>query len=86
MYTLAMSTYSITDARQELPTVIDEAQKKPVFIQRHGQSAAVVISPSYYEKLLAALEDIEDLTAIEESLADPKPSIPWEEVKRELGF
>jgi hypothetical protein len=45
-----------------------------------------VISPSYYEKLLAALEDIEDLNSIEESLADKKPSIPWEQVKRELGF
>jgi prevent-host-death family protein len=86
MYTLDMSTYSITDARQELPAVIDEAQKKPVFIQRHGQSVAVVISHSYYEKLLTALEDIEDLTAIRESLANPKPSIPWEQVKRELGF
>jgi hypothetical protein len=38
--------------------------------------------------LLEALEDRLDLEAIEQALADPenKKSIPWDQVKKELGL
>jgi len=32
------------------------------------------------------MEEIEDLNAYDEAMADPSPSIPWEQVKRDLGI
>ena len=82
MYPSLMSTYSVKSFRQQLSAVIDEAQKIPVFIRHNDENVAVVISANYYEKLLTALEDVEDLASIKESLTDPKSSIPWVQMKR----
>lgn len=81
-----MTTFPLSDARRELPSLIDQAQTEAITILRHGIPAAVVLSPSRYEELLAALEDLHDLALIEASLSDISPSIPWELVKRELGL
>jgi len=81
-----MTTFPLSDARRELPSLIDQAQTEAITISRHGIPAAVVLSPSRYEELLSALEDMEDLASIEASLKDPSPSIPWELVKSELGL
>ena len=81
-----MTTFPLSDARRELPSLIDQAQTEAITISRHGIPAAVVLSPSRYEELLSALEDMEDLASIEASLKDPSPSISWELVKSELGL
>jgi prevent-host-death family protein len=81
-----MTTFPLSDARRELPSLIDQAQTEAITISRPGIPAAVVLSPSRYEELLSALEDMEDLASIEASLKDPSPSIPWELVKSELGL
>ncbi|MSO63839.1 MAG: type II toxin-antitoxin system Phd/YefM family antitoxin [Candidatus Planktophila sp.] len=81
-----MTTFPLSDARRELPSLIDQAQTKAITISRHGIPAAVVLSPSRYEELLTALEDLQDLALIESSLSDTSPSIPWELVKGELGL
>jgi len=81
-----MTTFPLSDARRELPSLIDQAQTEAITISRHGVPAAVVVSPSRYEELLSALEDMEDLASIEASLKDASPSIPWELVKSELGL
>ncbi len=81
-----MTTFPLSDARRELPSLIDQAQTEAITISRHGIPAAVVLSPSRYEELLTALEDLQDLALIEASLSDTSPSIPWETVKKELGL
>jgi antitoxin Phd len=81
-----MTTFPLSDARRELPSLIDQAQTEAITISRHGIPAAVVLSPSRYEELLSALEDLHDLALIEASLSDTSPSIPWELVKSELGL
>ena len=81
-----MTTFPLSDARHELPSLIDQAQTEAITISRHGIPAAVVLSPSRYEELLSALEDLHDLALIEASLSDTSPSIPWELVKSELGL
>jgi antitoxin Phd len=81
-----MTTIPLSDARRELPSLIDQAQTQAITISRHGVPAAVVLSPSRYEELISALEDLEDLATIETSLKDSSPSIPWETVKKELGL
>jgi antitoxin Phd len=86
MYILAMKMIPLSDARRDLPSLVDAAMAEPQQITRHGKPAAVLISPSMYERLLEAIEDAEDLKAIEESMADTGPSIPWAQVKKELGL
>ncbi len=81
-----MTTFPLSDARRELPSLIDQAQTEAITISRHGIPAAVLLSPSRYEELLSALEDLHDLALIEASLSDTSPSIPWELVKSELGL
>lgn len=66
--------------------VVDKAATEPVFIERRGEVAAVVISPSRYEQLLEALEDREDEQAFDEALAEEGDNIPWEQVKADLGW
>ncbi len=45
------------------------AKSEAVFIERRGQRAAVVISPEQYERMLAALEDAEDVAAFDGAMA-----------------
>jgi prevent-host-death family protein len=80
-----MESIPLNEARRNLPTLINDAQSKAITISRHGIPAAVVISPSRYEELLSALENMENLALIEASLKDTSPSIPWEQIKKEYG-
>ncbi len=80
-----MESIPLNEARRNLPTLINDAQTQAITISRHGVPAAVVVSPSRYEELLSALEDMEDLASIEASLKDASPSIPWEQIKKGYG-
>ena len=81
-----MSTMSVTEARENFSEAIATSAVEAVFIQKHGENAAVLISPERYEQLMDALEEIQDVIAIKEALEDPNPNIPWDEVRRELGL
>lgn len=86
MYTWFMSNMSVADARKHFSDVIARSETEAVFIERRGQSAAVVISPSYYERMLAALEEADDVAAFDEAMAEEGPNIPWTQVKADLGW
>ena len=86
MYTLFMKSFPLTDARRELPTLVDKSAKEPILITRHGEEAAVLLSPSLYEKMLDAMEELEDIAAVDEAQKDKRPGIPWEQVKKNLGL
>lgn len=81
-----MSTMSVTEARENFSEAIATSAVEAVFIQKHGENAAVLISPERYEELMDALEEIEDMTSYDSAMADTSPNIPWEEVKRQLGL
>lgn len=81
-----MTTYSVSEARENFSEAIATSAVEAVFIQKHGEAAAVLISPERYEQLMNALEEIEDLRAIELAKLDTRPSIPWEQVKANLGL
>lgn len=81
-----MSIVSVADARSHLSDVIARSKDEAVIIERRGQRAAVVISPEQYERMLAALEDAEDAEAFDEAMAEEGPSIPWDQVKADLGW
>jgi prevent-host-death family protein len=86
MYTKFMSIVSVADARNHLSDVIARSKTEAVFIERRGQRAAVVVSPEYYERMLEALEDSEDVAAFDEAMAEEGPSVPWAQVKADLGW
>jgi prevent-host-death family protein len=79
-----MSELSITDARDQFPSVIASAKKKPVRITRHGKDVAVVINPSLYESLIAAQEELEDIAAFDAAMEEKSPNIPWAQVQKDL--
>ena len=81
-----MSELSISDARAELSHVISRAKKKPITIVRHGKPVAVLITPSLYEKFVESMEELEDIAAFDAAINDGDPSIPWEQVKKDLGL
>ena len=80
------STMSVADARKSFAEALERSGEGPVFIERRGRRAAVLISPSEYERLLDAVEEQEDVTAFDEAMADEGPNIPWSQVKVDLGW
>lgn len=81
-----MSELSVTDARAELPAAIKKSQKSPVHILKHGEPVAVLISPTLYQEMLEAMEELDDIAAYDEAKASGGAPIPWEQVKRDLGL
>ena len=77
---------SVADARKNLAEAIERSAEGPVFIERRGHRAAVLISPQEYERMLDALEEQEDIEAFDEAMAEEGPSIPWAQVKADLGW
>jgi len=80
---------TVTDARERFSEVLDAAERGPVFLTKHGRRQAVVLSAVQYERLLELVEDAEDLAAVDEAMAAierGEPTIPWEDIKRDLGL
>lgn len=86
MYALEMSTISVTDARSRLPELIERAQAEAVFLERRGKLEAVVVSPEQYSRMMAALEDAADVEAFDTAMSDEGENIPWDQVKKDLGW
>lgn len=81
-----MTTITVSEARKNLPALLKTAQTAPVTVGRRGHAEAVIVSAARYEELLSAWEDAEDIAASDAAIADDGPNIPWEEVKRDLGW
>lgn len=77
---------SVAEARNNLAAAIEHSGDGPVFIERRGRRAAVLISPDEYERLLDALEEQDDVDAFDEAMAEEGPNIPWAQVKSDLGW
>ncbi|CAN5328503.1 hypothetical protein BH09ACT6_BH09ACT6_03920 [soil metagenome] len=86
MYGLIMSIVSVADARNHLSEVIARSKSEAVFIERHRQRAAVVVSPEQYERMREALEDAEDVAAFDDAMEEEGPNVPWAPVKEDLGW
>ncbi len=81
-----MVTLSVSAAREQLAEVVEQAGREPVVIERYGRAAAVMISPARYAELMDALEEVQDIAAFDEAMAEEGPNIPWEQVKADLGW
>lgn len=84
--TVTGSAVAVSEARKSLPSLIETAESQAVTLHRHGRAVAVVISPQRYEELLEVEEELADLDAYDEAMAESGPAIPWEQVKIDLGW
>lgn len=81
-----MVTVGIAHARQHFAELIEQAQHEPVGLSRHGETQAVVVSSAVYERMLAAYEEYVDAQEFDAAMRENSPNLPWDEVKRELGW
>jgi prevent-host-death family protein len=86
LYSVVMSTMAVSEAREKLSDAVEAAQTEPVFLERYGRPAAVLVSPERYEELMEALEDAEDVAAFDAAMGEDGANIPWEQVKADLGW
>jgi prevent-host-death family protein len=83
---------SVSDARRDLPSVIDTARSthEPVWISRRGHRVAAVIDADQLEHLQALAEDMADILDAEAAHAEMREAaeepVPWEQVKVDLGL
>lgn len=85
-YHHCMVTMSVSAAREQLAEAVELASHEAVVLERYGHAAAVMISPARYEELMDALDEVEDIAAFDEAMAEEGPNIPWEQVKADLGW
>ena len=81
-----MIDMTISEAREDFSATVDAALKQPVSISRHGKRVAIILDPSLYEQMLDAMEEREDIAAFDEAMKDKSKAIPFDQVKKELGW
>ena len=47
-----MKTFSVSEARNNLPLLVDLAKREPIMIERHEKEEAVLISVEQFEKFV----------------------------------
>jgi prevent-host-death family protein len=81
-----MTSLSISELRSDISRAVKSAKKSPVTILKHGQEVAYLVSPSMYEEMLEALENMEDIAAYDKAKADGDEFIPWDQALKDLGL
>jgi prevent-host-death family protein len=85
-------TVPVSTAKQQLGALVDRAHltHETVFISKHGKRVAALVDAEAFERMRERLEDIDDAAAANEArrvMAESgSTSIPWEEVKADLGL
>ena len=81
-----MTDISISEARENLAETIRRAKKNPIRITTHGEAQVVMLDASTYEQMINDLEDLDDIAAFDSANIESAAGIPWEQVKKDLGF
>ena len=85
-----MNQIAITDARDHLASVVDDARQAPVYLTRRNRRVAAVVDATVLDQLLEDAEELADIRAVdaawEETERLGETPVPWEDVKRELGL
>lgn len=79
----------VSVACNRLDEIVDDARARhePVFLTRRGRRVAAVIDADDLERLTQAAEDLADIEVAEAARAEiaEHGTIPWNEVKADLG-
>jgi prevent-host-death family protein len=77
-----MKSFAISNARRDLPTLVEKSAKEPILITLNGQEAAVMVSPSLYQEMIDAMEELEDIAAYDAAKARKEDSVLWQDDRR----
>ncbi|AND15650.1 type II toxin-antitoxin system Phd/YefM family antitoxin [Rathayibacter tritici] len=81
-----MVTISVTDARANFSDLVERSHTEAVIVERRGRAEAVIVSPEQYERMMDALEEVEDVQAFDAAMAEEGDDIPWAQAKVDLGW
>lgn len=81
-----MTKVDVSTARNNLAQMLEASEHEAILIERYGRPAGVLISPERHEELLSALEELDDIRAFDEAMAEEGENIPWDQVKADLGW
>ena len=87
-----MNELTVSEARARLADVVDEARvaREPVYLTRRGRRVAAVVDATYLDWLIELAEDFVDAEAAraarDEMAETGETSVPWEQVKVDLGL
>jgi antitoxin Phd len=81
-----MASMQVSVARDSLAEAIELASTEVVILERYGKAVAVIVSPERYEELTDAYENVQDIDAFDQAMAEEGPDIPWEQVKGDLDW
>ncbi|OGM15853.1 hypothetical protein A2V56_05405 [Candidatus Woesebacteria bacterium RBG_19FT_COMBO_42_9] len=79
-----MTSVSITDLKTKPASVILASEDYPVAIKSREKTKAYLVGRSLFEKMIAYIEDVEDVKAVEK--ADLSKATDFEEFAKELGI
>ena len=87
LYGSYMKEFPVSEARENLADVIEEANRTgdPIAVTRRGKRVAVLVDPAEYERLTSSLEDVLD-RAMLQLVREEDDFIPWEQAKQDLGL
>ena len=86
MYISSMIIMSVAHLRSHLSEALAQVESEPVTIERRGRRAAVLVGPDDYDRMVAALEDADDIAAFDAAMSEEGDDIPWGQVKADLGW
>jgi len=81
-----MAKIAISEERERLAEMVELSMSEAVVLERYGKPTAVLISAERYEEMLEAFEEVRDIAAFDETMAEEGHNIPWETVKQDLGW
>lgn len=64
-------TVSVTELKRNFVNVIKQADESPVAILNHNRPEAYLLPAAHYERLLAYVEDLEDIKSMQERANGP---------------
>lgn len=78
---------SVSQARENLVELIDTSQRtgEHVVLTRQGKPVAVLLDHALFERLMDVAEEASDRAALAQA-REEDDSIPWEQVKADLGL
>ncbi|MCX7049426.1 MAG: type II toxin-antitoxin system prevent-host-death family antitoxin [Candidatus Sumerlaeota bacterium] len=82
-----MTFVSTVDLRRMQTRLFDRVVRghERIIVRRREKNIGAIISIDDLERL-QAMEDAEDIKAIDESMAEPGEDVPYEQVRKELGL
>lgn len=87
MYDSYMTELPVSEARNRLADVIEEARRsgEPISLTRRGRRVAVIMDPDAFDRLVDIAEEVDDRRELAVVRAEDD-YVPWDEVKAALGL